>query len=138
MPASFREALEGQSFRGIIAFRSLRSQAIEGMGIDRMEKLSVHMDSLDLFSQNQDDWAASIFADAQQLAFDSEGRISLGEELMAYAQLTDSVSFVGRGPTFQLWNPGLFAQHQEQARQRLAERATSLGALGVASAGLKI
>ncbi len=99
--------------------------------MDRMEKLSLHMDRLDLFSQDQDDWAASIFADAQHLAFDSEGRVTLTEELKAHARLTQNVAFVGRGPTFQLWNPEDFRIYQDEARLRLRERkGLGLGALG--------
>lgn len=131
VPASFRTALAGQTFQGIVAFRSLALPAVEGFGMDRMEKLSQHIDRLDLFSDAQQDWAASIFADAQPLGFDNEGRITLPDYLCQHAQLTDEVVFVGRGPTFQIWNPQNFAHHQEEARKRLlAGRATSsFGAL---------
>lgn len=111
-----------QPVQGIIAFRSLTLPAIEGFGMDRMEKLSQQIDRLDLFSQDQEDWSASIFADAQHLSFDSEGRITLPEELKLHSELGDSVAFVGRGPTFQLWNPEKFTAYQESARQRLRER----------------
>ena len=130
VPASFRATLASQSFQGIIAFRSLALQAIEGFGMDRMEKLSKQIDRLDLFSENQQDWASSIFSDAQQLSFDSDGRITLPEMLREHAQIEDVVAFVGRGPTFQLWNPTQFKDYQEQARERLRERKSpSLGAL---------
>jgi MraZ protein len=130
VPASFRAALAGQTFQGIVAFRSLTLAAVEGFGMDRMEKLSLHMDRLDLFSQDQDDWAASIFADAQHLAFDSEGRVTLTEELKVHARLGQNVAFVGRGPTFQLWNPDDFRIYQDEARLRLRERkGLGLGAL---------
>jgi MraZ protein len=116
--------------QGIIAFRSLTLPAIEGFGMDRMEKLSQQLDRFDLFSQDQDDWSASIFADAQHLSFDSEGRITLPEELKIHSGLGDHVAFVGRGPTFQLWNPEQFKAYQESARQRLRERKVQgLGAL---------
>ena len=130
MPAPFRSVLALQTVQGIIAFRSLTLPAIEGFGMDRMEKLSQQLDRLDLFSQDQEDWSASIFADAQHLSFDSEGRITLTEDLKLHAELEDSVAFVGRGPTFQLWNPQKFTAYQESARQRLRERKVQgLGAL---------
>lgn len=130
MPAPFRSVLALQTVQGIVAFRSLTLPAIEGFGMDRMEKLSQQLDRLDLFSQDQEDWSASIFADAQHLSFDSEGRITLTEDLKRHAELEDSVAFVGRGPTFQLWNPQKFTAYQESARQRLRERKVQgLGAL---------
>ncbi len=98
--------------------------------MDRMEKLSQHMDRFDLFSQDQDDWAASIFADAQHLAFDSEGRVTLPESMKVHANLTKEVAFVGRGPTFQLWNPEDFRIYQDAARQRIRDRkGAGLGSL---------
>src|ERR1700732_1459657 len=74
VPASFRAALAGQSFAGIVAFRSFKTAAIEGSGIDRIEEMSARLDTLDQFSEEYES-LASIFADAQQLPFDGEGRI---------------------------------------------------------------
>lgn len=122
VPASFRLILAGQSFPGIIVFRSYVLQALEGFGMDRMQRLSAELDRLDPFSEEQNDLTASIFADAQQLPFDPEGRVTLPETFCAHAQLTDQVAFVGQGATFQLWNPDLFVAHQEAARARLKLR----------------
>lgn len=127
MPGSFRSVLALQKVPGIIAFRSLTLPAIEGFGMDRMEYLSQQIEHFDPFSQDQEDWSASIFADAQHLCFDSEGRITLTDALKAHAELEESVAFVGRGPTFQLWNPQKFTTYQESARQRLRERKTRGG-----------
>ncbi|MGL6187684.1 MAG: division/cell wall cluster transcriptional repressor MraZ [Holosporales bacterium] len=126
VPASFRALLSQQSFQGIVVFRSLSFAAIEGFGMDRIEKLSAQIDRLDSFSQDRDDLTASIFADAQPLPFDSEGRILLPENLISYGQLQETVAFVGRGATFQLWNPENFKDHQEKARQRLLKQHPSL------------
>src|SRR5476651_1478796 len=46
VPASFRAALADQSFNGIIAFRSFKSSAIEGSGIDRLGEMSARLDEL--------------------------------------------------------------------------------------------
>ena len=119
VPASFRTVLSGEDFQGIVAFRSLTAPAIEGFGMSRMVHLSQQVDTLDPFSQAQDDLTASIFADAHPLSFDAEGRILLTEPLIVFARLKDTVSFVGRGATFQLWNPELFENYQDTARQRL-------------------
>jgi MraZ protein len=122
VPASFRAALTAQSFQGIVAFRSLTTEAIEGFGMDRMEKLSQHLDHFDFFSQDQDDLTSGIFADAQQLPFDGEGRIVLPENLLQHAQLKDQVAFVGRGPTFQMWNPEAFDIYHGNARKRMQQK----------------
>ena len=74
--------------------------------------------SIETTKINQD-LAAMMFAEAQILAFDAEGRISIPSMLLSHAQITDQITFVGRGPTFELWQPEAFLAHHEQMRQRL-------------------
>lgn len=126
VPSSFRLALSGQSFQGLVVFRSYKFPAIEGMGMSRMEQLSQSVDQLDLFSDTQDDFTATIFADSHMLAFDGDGRIVLPELLIQYAQIESNVAFVGRGATFQIWNGEAFEAHQEKARQRIQEKQSTL------------
>ena len=94
--------------------------------MDRMELLSQGVDALDQFSQEQDELASTIFADAHQLAIDGDGRIVLPPLLAEHADITAAAAFVGRGATFQIWNPDTFARHQEDARKRAAERNATL------------
>lgn len=126
VPATFRLALSSQVFNGIVAFRSYKYSAIEGMAIDRMQKLSTSVDELDLFSETQDDLASTIFADAQMLSFDGEGRIILPPILLEHTGISEQAAFVGRGATFQIWNPDAFKAHQDEARKRVQERQSTL------------
>jgi MraZ protein len=125
VPASFRAALAEQSFAGIIAFRSFKSSAIEGSGIDRLEEMSARLDALDQFSEESES-LASIFADAEQLAFDSEGRIILPQSLADHAGITETAAFVGLGRTFQIWEPEAHKAHQEALRERARRQGTTL------------
>src|SRR5260370_7775259 len=86
VPASFRAALTGQSFAGIVAFRSFKTAAIEASGIDRIEEMSARLDALDQFSEDNES-LASIFADAQQLAFDSPARLLLPHPLAQHTRI---------------------------------------------------
>jgi MraZ protein len=122
VPAPFRLVLSGQPFQGIVGFRSYKLPAIEGMGIDRMQRLSDSIDQLDAFSETHDDLTAAIFADAQMLAFDGDGRVVVPDLLLDHAKIRDVVAFVGQGATFQIWNPEIFAQHQQKARERAQEK----------------
>jgi MraZ protein len=126
VPASFRTALRGQTFNGVVAFRSYREATIEACAIDRMEELSQSLDALDQFSAEQDALASTIFADAHQLPFDGDGRIILPPVLAEHASITDSAAFVGRGSTFQIWAPETFARHQDAARKRVAEHGATV------------
>ena len=126
VPAAFRAAIGGQNFHGIVAFRSYRLPAIEAFSIDRMERLSTSLDALDLFSDTQDDLAATIFADSRPLPFDGEGRILLPKEFADYARIKAEAAFVGRGATFQVWEPKAFQSHQADARKRALAEGTTL------------
>lgn len=126
VPASFRSVLVKQAFQGIITFRSYKLPALEGMGMDRMQRLSDSVDQLDLFSETQEDLTTTIFADAQMLAFDKDGRVILPPSLLEHAKIQDMVAFVGRGATFQIWDPDAFQAHQEEARGRVQKKQATL------------
>jgi MraZ protein len=125
VPASFRAALTGQSFAGIVVFRSFKNAALECGGYDRIEEMSARLDTLDQFSEESES-LASIFADAQQLAFDSEGRIVLPQLLAEHAGITEAAAFVGLGRTFQIWEPEAHKAHQETLRERARRQGTTL------------
>lgn len=126
VPSSFRQALAAETFQGIVLFRSYKSTTIEGCGLSRMERLSESLDEMEQFSEEQDDLAATIFADAHQLVFDADGRISLPRVLLEYASIEEKAVFVGRGSTFQIWNPENFYRYQEEARLRAQQKAMTL------------
>jgi MraZ protein len=132
VPASFRAAVAGQSFAGIVTFRSFKTAAIEGSGIDRIEEMSARLDALEQFSEDYDN-LASIFADAQQLPFDGEGRVVLPEELVGHAGISESAAFVGLGRTFQIWEPEAHKRHQGEMRERAKRQGTTLPAFRPAS-----
>ncbi|HUB98078.1 MAG TPA: division/cell wall cluster transcriptional repressor MraZ [Stellaceae bacterium] len=119
VPAQFRAAVADQSFNGIVLFPAINSRALEGSGMDRIEQLTEKIEALPEFSPDRDAISA-IFADAQQLPFDTEGRIQLPLDLCEHAGivLEGSATFVGCGRTFQIWEPGRFEPHQQDRRSR--------------------
>lgn len=126
VPASYRAMLSQEGYSGFIAFRSYKSPAIECCSFGRMEQMSKSVDQLDIFSEAQDDFSAAIFADAEQIPFDGDGRIILPKDLIAFAEIDDTAAFVGRGATFQIWHPQQFELHQKTARTRILERQATL------------
>jgi MraZ protein len=128
VPATFRAALAGQTFNGIVAFRSFKLPTVEGSGIDRIEEMSARLDGLEQFSEEYDN-LASIFADAQQLPFDGEGRIVLPENLVEHAGIGETAAFVGLGRTFQIWEPEAFKRHQAEIRDRAKRQGATLPAM---------
>jgi MraZ protein len=125
VPASFRAALAGQSFLGIVAFPSVKLPCVEGSGIDRMEEISNRVDQMGQFSDPHDN-ASVIFSDAQQLPFDGEGRIMLPQILAEHAGITEHAAFVGQGRTFQIWELERFKTHQAELRERARRQGMTL------------
>lgn len=121
VPANFRATLNDQSFKGIIAYQSFTNNCIEACGIDRIERLSESIDSLDPYSDERDAFATTILGGSVQLAFDSEGRIMLPEDLLKEAGITEGAVFVGKGATFEIWDPIKFEEYASKARD-LAKR----------------
>ncbi len=117
IPATYRAALAAQQFSGIIAYGSLMHNCIEACGISRIEKMNERIEALAPFSPERDAFAASVFADSVQLAFDSEGRVVLPDALMKTARLSEVAVFVGKGEIFEIWQPDSFEIYMEKARQ---------------------
>ena len=63
-----------------------------------------HMEKL----AESDNTCGDLFADAQQMAFDITGRIIITPELIKHAGIKNNAIFVGRGNSFQIWNPDNF------------------------------
>ena len=126
VPKPFRDALAGTSTFGVYVFPSFKFPALEAAGEDFIKRFVDSLDDLDLFSDAQDDLAATVLANAHALAYDPEGRIILPKVLLDHAQLTDEAVFVGRGSRFQIWAPTAFESHNAHAFERARARGATL------------
>ena len=105
VPSAFRNSLQKQTFKGVIAFPSYQNNSIDACGIDRMESISDSLDRNNEYTKEEFDLISLYFGEAEQLPFDKEGRIILPKSLIQHASISNEVLFVGLGPTFQMWNP---------------------------------
>ncbi len=128
VPVPFRGALSGQHFNGIIVYPSFVNPCIEACGMDRIEQLYERIESLDPFSEERDAFATAILGGSVQLGFDGEGRVVLPEPLMEEANIVSQCIFVGKGATFEIWEPGAFSAHETQARKLAKEKRLALRA----------
>jgi MraZ protein len=126
VPASFRAALERLGTEDLVLRPSHRSACVEAWPLPYFEKLADGLDQLDAFSDAHDDMAQALFADAFPLRPDGEGRVVLPEPLIMHASLSESVSFIGAGRTFQVWEPEAGRRRTEEARVRARERSLTL------------
>jgi len=122
VPASFRASLTEHEYKGVILFPSAKHECIEGFDQKTMEDISNRLDGFDMFSDNQDDLATSIFGESIQLPFDSDGRIILPAHLIKSANLSDKAAFVGLGKKFQIWSPEIISKRKEEARRNVKDK----------------
>ncbi len=126
VPADFRMVVKNSTFQGVILFHSFTNKCIEGCSMERMEMLSDATDNLDLFSEENDNLNSLIFSDARQLSFDVTGRIVIPSDLLEFAGIKNSALFVGKGKTFQIWNPDEFNKFQNNVRKKAFDARPSL------------
>lgn len=133
VPAQFRTVLAIQNLSGVVLYRSFQQPIIEGCDYARLVRLSERIEASQLdasqlpthengasnFNNYNNDYTAMMFAESQILTFDAEGRISIPTFLLDHAGITDMITFVGRGPTFELWNPSRFEESHIAMRDRL-------------------
>jgi transcriptional regulator MraZ len=118
VPAPFRQILATSAFQGIIAFRYHTPNAMEACSLEFMERLDRSVSDFDLFSEEHDDLAFNIFAESHQLPFDGEGRVILPAALLEITGIEERAAFVGKGPTFQIWEPAALQDRKAEARLR--------------------
>lgn len=126
VPATFRAALAGQHFSGIIVYPSFVNPCIEACGMNRIEALYERIEALDPFSEERDAFATAILGGSMQLPFDGEGRVSLPENLLKESNITQHCVFVGKGATFEIWEPEAFAVYEAQSRKMAKEKRLAL------------
>jgi MraZ protein len=131
VPAQFRAALaKDEEFSGIIAYASFINRCIESCSIERIRKLSVRMEALDPFSEERDAFATTILGGSMQLPFDGEGRVMLPAQLIEMAGITEAAMFVGKGETFEIWEPQAFTEYAARARDIAREKRLHLRSEG--------
>lgn len=130
VPKPLRDSLARRQalgdYNGLFAFPSFKYPAIELCGEQYMQRLADGLEDLDVFSDDQDDLAAIILENAHQLPFDSEGRIVLPQELIAFANVDGEVLFVGRGARMFVWEPAAYDANRGQAIERARARGATL------------
>lgn len=122
VPAQFRASLVNESFSGVVLYESFVNDCVEGCDIERIKKLSESIDNLDPFSEERDAFATAVLGGSMQLTIDADGRIILPESLLKKAQLKDSAVFIGKGPTFEIWEPKKFETYMAKAKKDAKEK----------------
>ena len=129
LPSLFRGVLPKNNKNEIILFKSLKYQSIEGSDSSRINEIAERRNKLDIFSDDQDDFATSIFSEIVPTNLDKEGRFLIPENLKAYANISSQAIFIGQGHFFQIWEPKAALERQEQSRLRLIKEKKTLASI---------
>ncbi len=126
VPATFRTVLEGSAFSGVVALRSFQVSGLEAFSLETMQQMAQQLEQLELFSPKRSWLEAALFGNAQQLSFDSEGRLVLTEAVRESIGVSDQVAFVGMNRFFRMMAPATLETFQAQALKEAGEGGLSL------------
>jgi MraZ protein len=124
-----REGLDEGAAVSIVMLPSYKQPCVQVWPAKSFYKLGTAMDQMEVFSEEQDDMAFSLFADATEITPDKDGRIVLSEQVMAHAGVTDDLVFVGLRDRFEIWSPEAVARRRAEAHDRARSRGMTLPGL---------
>jgi len=132
IPAPFRAVLDrdglGAALAGIYCYPSLDAPALDAGGERLAKKIDGLLAGLPDYSDERDELSVALYGDVQLLSLDGDGRIVLPEGLRRHAGLDGSVTFVGLGDKFQMWEPAAFEKRREDARSKVQSTRKLFGA----------
>ena len=126
LPSSFRNILPKENRNEIILYKSIKTPSIEGCGVGRIKEIAKRINNLDFFSEDYDDFSASVFSEIIPTNIDKEGRFLIPDELKEYANIKTEAAFFGKGYYFQIWEPANGLKNIESSRKRLLQQKKSL------------
>ena len=132
-PSQFRNVWPKKHKNEIILFKSLKFNSIEGCSSERIDKIADRIEELHIFSDDQDDFATSIFSEIIPTNLDKEGRFLIPDNLKVYSNISSEVTFIGQGHYFQIWEPEAAIERQKKSRERLVREKKTLGSIITAS-----
>jgi MraZ protein len=122
IPAPFRTILRDGAPEGPVTavLRASHTHAcVEVWPAAAFEALGESLQRMALFSQDHEDLSAALYNDAHPVESDREGRINLPDWLVAHANISDAVVFMGQGP-------GAASLRRADARGRTLARGLTL------------
>ena len=122
VPAAFRQELENEEFHGLFCYPSLIGPSIEAAGPKYFNELLQLIRQRNPYDELRLAYEEAIIGDSLQLAFDTEGRITIPSIFSKYADIDDQITFVGTGDKIMMWNPIVYEEHHIRQRQLAADK----------------
>jgi MraZ protein len=127
VPAPFRAVLARDGFDGLYCYPALDRPALDAGGNALLHEIEALITKFSPYSEQREQFALSLYGTSETLKVDGEGRVQLTETLKAHAAIADTVSFVGLGHKFQIWEPGRFRSELAEATAKVRTLRQELG-----------
>ena len=128
VPAQFRAVLARDGYEGLYVHQALTAESVDCGGHALLREIDALLSTYAAYSEEYDQFATVLHGTSEVLKIDGEGRISLTDTIKAHARITTDVTFVGLGQKFQIWEPGRFRAHLDEAKDRMRDLRKQLGA----------
>ena len=127
VPAPFRAVLARDGFDGLYCYPALDRPALDAGGNALLTEIEALIADLPPYSEEREQFSLALYGTSETLKIDGEGRVQLTETLKAHAAIADTVSFVGLGHKFQIWEPGRFGAELAEATAKVRAFKQELG-----------
>lgn len=121
IPAPFRAVLARDGYEGLYVYPALDQACLDCGGHALRATIDEILARFSPFSEEWESLSTALNGTSEVLKIDPEGRIMLSEALKVHAGIGDTVTFVGQGHKFQIWEPERFRVHLEEARAKLRD-----------------
>jgi MraZ protein len=133
LPADYRKVLEGVGSSHVVVLpRMNHPDAHVVLSRTGYEKVVEQFEAMEELSHaDTEALALRIVTDARQIPVDEAGRMVLSKDLREQIGIGEEARFVGRGSSFQIWEPGKRAAYEAAAQDRGQELAPSIRLAGL-------
>ncbi|MGL4637423.1 MAG: division/cell wall cluster transcriptional repressor MraZ [Beijerinckiaceae bacterium] len=129
IPAPYRTLLAKDGFEGLYMHPTLDFPALDCGGHALLAEIDGLLARLPQFSEERDFFSTALLGASQIVKMDAEGRFVLTDMIREAAGITDTVTFVGQGHKFQIWETARFQAHYTESRERLRSMRKQLSIL---------
>ncbi len=127
IPAPFRSVLMRDGFEGLYCCPTLDQNAVDAGGNRLREQIRAMLSLFEPFSEDHELLSTTLIGESEILRIDPEGRVALPEAIKLHAGIGETVTFVGQGYKFQIWEPERFLAYREEAKNRVRDLRRRLG-----------
>ena len=128
VPAPFRSIFDRNRIP-LYIYKSLTLPCLEGCGPDRIAQIVDAIDEMDSLSKEAEVLQTMLFS-AQEMKIDSDGRMLLPTEFIAFANLDSIALFAGIDRSFQIWRPERHQSREKDTRKQASKQGVPRLTLG--------